>query len=39
MPVHLLTFFLTLFALFTGSDPAEANSGDNGSILDPNGRP
>jgi hypothetical protein len=39
MPSHLFTLFLTLFALFAGSDPAEANSGDNGSILDPNGRP
>lgn len=39
MPGHLLTFFLTLFALFTGSDPAEAATTDNGSGLDPDGRP
>jgi hypothetical protein len=39
MPGHFLDFLLTLFALFAGSDPAEASSGDNGSILEPNGRP
>jgi hypothetical protein len=37
MPGHLLTFFLTLFALFAGSDPNEASSADNGPGLDPNG--
>jgi len=39
MPHHLFTLLLTLFALFTGSDPVEASTGDNGSILDPDGRP
>jgi hypothetical protein len=37
MPSHLFTFFLTLFALFAGSDPNEASSGDNGAGLEPNG--
>jgi len=37
MPSHLLDLLLTLFALFTGSNPAEANSGDNGPGLDPDG--
>jgi hypothetical protein len=37
MPDNLLTLLLTLFALFTGSDPAEASSADNGPGLDPNG--
>jgi hypothetical protein len=37
MPGHFLTFLLTLFSLFTGSDPAEASSTDNGPGLDPNG--
>jgi len=38
MPGHLLDLLLTLFALFAGSEPNAATS-DNGSILDPDGRP
>ena len=38
MPGHFLAFLLTLFALFAGSEPNAATS-DNGSILDPDGRP
>ena len=38
MPDHFLDFLLTLLALFNGSEPTTA-TGDNGSILDPNGRP
>jgi hypothetical protein len=37
MSGHFLTFLLTLFALFAGSEPNEAGSGDNGSGLDPDG--
>jgi hypothetical protein len=38
MPSHFLSFLLTIFALFAGSEPSSA-TGDNGSILDPDGRP
>jgi len=38
MPGHFLDFLLTLFALFAGSEPSSA-TGDNGSGLDPDGRP
>jgi hypothetical protein len=37
MPGQFLTFLLTLFSLFAGSDPVEANSGDTGPGLEPNG--
>jgi hypothetical protein len=37
MPGHFLSLLFTLFAPFTGSDPAEASSGDNGAGLELNG--
>jgi hypothetical protein len=39
MPGHLLDLLLTLFALFGGAEPNSGTTGDNGSGLDPNGRP
>ena len=38
MPGHFLDFLLTLLALFNGTEPTAA-TGDNGSGLDPDGRP
>ena len=38
MPGHFLDFLLTLLALFNGTEP-NAATGDNGSGLDPDGRP
>jgi hypothetical protein len=38
MPSHLFTLFLALFAPFAGAETNSA-TGDNGSILDPDGRP
>jgi hypothetical protein len=37
MPGNLLTFLLTFFALFSGTEPNSGTTGDNGSGLDPNG--
>jgi hypothetical protein len=37
MPGHFLTFLLTLFALFAGSEPTTA-TGENGPGLDPDGK-
>ena len=38
MSGHFLDFLLTLLALFNGTEPTAA-TGDNGSGLDPDGRP
>jgi len=39
MPGHLLDLLLALFALFVGTEPNAAATGDNGAGLEPDGRP